>query len=67
MQRFDELCNKAIKAAHAEPRYQQAVLSRVRQLDQVEANTEEEFLQSNQRVLNNAVPITQEVAFEEEV
>jgi hypothetical protein len=69
MQKFDTLA-KAIKAARANPRYQQAeqnILPRIRQLDRIEANTEEEFYQNNRRVSATAPPVTQEVAFEEEV
>ena len=52
----------------AEPTYaEQEVLPLVRQLDQVQATTEEEFLNSNRLVSTNAAPLPQEIVFEEEV
>ena len=69
MQKFDTLC-KTIKNKRAEPTYREAeqeVLPHVRQLDQVQATTEVEFLNSNQRVLTNAAPLPVKIVFEEEV
>ena len=69
IKKFDTLC-KAIKAERAKPKYQaaeQAILPAIRQLDRVEANTEEEFYSNNRRVLPTAVPLPEEIEFEEEV
>jgi hypothetical protein len=69
IKKFDTLC-KAIKAERAKPKYQaaeQAILPAIRQMDGVEANTEEEFYSNNRRVLPTAVPLPEEIEFEEEV
>ena len=69
MKKFNTLC-KQIKAEHNKPKYNAAeleVLPLVCQLDGVQATTEEEFLNSNQRVSTNAAPLPVETVFEEEV